>query len=77
MSAQKPVATVPKAWKKESAEDITETLRERLLFSADSNMMANIKNIIPHDFDPLAPGADNNIIRLFNFILKTPEFQLI
>lgn len=77
ISTQKPLSKVPKAWKKETGEDITETLKERLLFSADNNMMANIKNIIPHDFDPLAPGADNNIIRLFNFILKTPEFQLI
>jgi uncharacterized protein (DUF1800 family) len=64
-------------WKKGKGDDIIKTLRDRLLFTTDDDLAANMKNIIPHDFNPMAPGANNSILRLYGYILKTPEFQLI
>jgi uncharacterized protein (DUF1800 family) len=52
-------------------------LNSRLLFTTDTTLEESFKKIIPHDFDPKAPSAENAVLQLFNYIVKTPEFQLI
>ena len=56
---------------------IIEELSERLLFQVDENLQNDMKSILKYDFDPSSPNAEQVVLRLFNFITKTPEFQLI
>ncbi|AXG73114.1 DUF1800 domain-containing protein [Flavobacterium arcticum] len=59
-----------------SKEVITE-LKDRLLFDTDTITQENFESILKYDFDPTSKGADNGVLRLFNYMVKTPEFQLI
>jgi len=52
-------------------------LSERLLFQSDERLREDFEKILKYDFDPKSPGSENAVIRLFNAMAKTPEFQLI
>jgi len=52
-------------------------LKDRLLFTTDEAMQADLETILKYDFDPKEEGAENGVIRLFNYIVKTPEYKLI
>jgi uncharacterized protein (DUF1800 family) len=58
-------------------KDIIRDLTGRLLFRTDEMMQADLETLLKYDFDPKEEGAENGVIRLFNHIIKTPEFQLI
>ena len=60
-----------------SADEIIKGFTDKLLFQLDDNMRKDLGNIVSHDFDPKAENAEETIIRLVNFICKTPEFQLV
>jgi uncharacterized protein (DUF1800 family) len=55
---------------------ITE-LSERLLFHVDDNLQKDLEAILKYDFNPKAENADDAVLRLFNAMIKTPEYQLI
>ncbi|MGL2986529.1 DUF1800 domain-containing protein [Flavobacterium sp. RSSA_27] len=57
--------------------EIIKELTDRLLFSTDNTLQKDLEKILKYDFDPQSPGADNAVLRLFNAIIKSPEFQLI
>ena len=52
-------------------------LKDRLLFQADENMQKDWETILKYDFNPETESADNAVMRLFNNMIKTPEFQII
>lgn len=52
-------------------------LTNRLLFQTDKNNQADFEQILKYDFDSKTEGSENAVMRLFNFMVKTPEFQLI
>lgn len=58
-------------------KNIIADLKDRLLFSADENLQKDFENLLKYDFNPNNPGAENAVLRLFNFMTKTPEYQLI
>lgn len=58
-------------------KDVIAELRERLLFTADTDLQADFEELLKYDFDPRSQGADNGVMRLFNFMVKTPEFQIL
>jgi len=55
---------------------ITE-LSNRLLFTVNESMQKDMENLLKYDFDPKDPNANFAVIRLFNYITKLPEYQLI
>lgn len=55
---------------------ITE-LSDRLLFTVNESMQKDMENLLKYDFDPKDPNANFAVIRLFNYITKLPEYQLI
>lgn len=59
-----------------NSEIITQ-LENRLLFDTDKALQENFEKILKYDFDPKSPNADEAVLRLFNYMVKTPEFQLI
>lgn len=55
---------------------ITE-LSNRLLFTVNESIQKDMENLLKYDFDPKDPNANFAVIRLFNYITKLPEYQLI
>ena len=65
-------------WNKEgNNKEIIAELTNRLLFQNDKNNQADFEQILKYDFDSKTDGSENAVMRLFNFVVKTPEFQLI
>ncbi len=65
-------------WEKKGTNiDVIKELKGRLLFDTDKVLQDELESILTHDFDPKAEGSGNTVLRAFNYILKTPEFQLI
>lgn len=52
-------------------------LSDRLLFEVDDNLQKELEALLKYDFNPNAENADDALLRLFNAIVKTPEYQLI
>ena len=58
-------------------KQIIADLKERLLFQIDENTQLDFEKILKYDFDSKSVGANNAVLRLFNAIVKLPEFQII
>ena len=58
-------------------KEIIKQLTNRLLFSVDETTQKDFETILKYDFDSDSQNANQAVLRLFNAILKTPEFQLI
>ena len=52
-------------------------LSNRLLFQVDNDIQKDMENLLKYDFDPNEEHANNAVLRLFNYITKTPEYQII
>jgi uncharacterized protein (DUF1800 family) len=63
--------------KKGSNKQIIAQLKDRLLFQTDENLQQDFEKILKYDFDSTTEGSENAVLRLFNAMVKTPEFQLI
>lgn len=65
-------------WNKSGTnKTIIAELKDRLLFDTDENLQKDWETILKYDFNPQAENADNAVMRLFNNMIKTPEFQII
>jgi uncharacterized protein (DUF1800 family) len=65
-------------WDKEGTnKQIIAELKDRLLFQTDENDQQDFERLLKYDFDSKTEGSDNAVLRLFNFMVKTPEYQLI
>ena len=60
-----------------SNKQIIQELCDRLLFQTDGHLQKDMEAILKYDFDANASNAQAGVLRLFNFITKTPEFQII
>jgi uncharacterized protein (DUF1800 family) len=63
--------------KKGTNKDVISELKERLLFHADEDAQKDFETILKYDFDATSEGSENAVLRLFNTMVKMPEFQLI
>ncbi|TRX27648.1 DUF1800 domain-containing protein [Flavobacterium franklandianum] len=63
--------------KKGNNKEIIAELKNRLLFQTDESDQLDFEQILKYDFDSKTEGSENAVLRLFNFMVKTPEFQLI
>lgn len=64
-------------WKGDTNIEIIKQLTDRLLFTVDESNQRDFESLLKYDFNPEAKNANQAVIRLFNAITKTPEFQLI
>jgi uncharacterized protein (DUF1800 family) len=65
-------------WKKnQTNKEIIAQLANRLLFAVDEEVQKDMEKVLKYDFDSNSPNADAAVLRLFNFITKSPEFQII
>jgi len=65
------------AFKKGSNKQIISELTERLLFQSNDDLQKDMEQILKYDFDASTENAKQAVLRLFNYITKTPEYQLI
>jgi uncharacterized protein (DUF1800 family) len=56
---------------------IISELQNRLLFQTDAEMQTDFESLLKYDFNPKNEGAENAVLRLFNAMVKLPEFQLL
>lgn len=56
---------------------IISELSDRLLFTVNEGAQKDMENLLKYDFDPKESHANFAVIRLFNYITKLPEYQLI
>jgi len=63
--------------KQQNNKQIIAELEDRLLFQTDTASQQDFEKLLKYDFDPKTEGSENAVMRLFNFMVKTPEFQLI
>ena len=63
--------------KKDSNKKIIANLTDRLLFQVDESIQKDMEEVLKYDFDGNDSNAEFGVLRLFNYIVKTPEFQLI
>ena len=77
-TAQNKSITVQLNWNKnQNNKQIIAELGNRLLFQISENDQLDFEKILKYDFDGTSEGSDNAVLRLFNFMAKLPEFQLI
>ncbi|GIZ08554.1 DUF1800 domain-containing protein [Flavobacterium sp. UMI-01] len=69
--------TIKLEWKGADNKQIIGELTDRLLFQVESNTQKDLETVLKYDFDVQAKNADQAVLRLFNTIIKLPEFQLI
>lgn len=60
-----------------NAESILKELTNRTLFEIDSTIEADLNQLLSYDFNPKAANADQAILNVYNYLAKTPEFQII
>ncbi|MFV8362048.1 DUF1800 domain-containing protein [Flavobacterium sp. ZT3P35] len=74
----KKLLSVQLNWNKTGTnKEIINELKDRLLFQTDDYSQTDFEKILKYDFDPKTAGSENAVMRLFNYMIKTPEFQLI
>ena len=56
---------------------IISQLSGRLLFNVNDSMQNDMETLLKYDFNPKSENANYVVLRLFNYIVKTPEYQLI
>ncbi len=56
---------------------IISQLTNRLLFKVDEAMQKDMENILKYDFNPTDENANFAVLRLYSYVAKTPEYQLI
>lgn len=64
-------------WTKGNNKQIISELSERLLFNVDDTAQKDFETILKYDFNENAGNANQVVLRLFNDMVKLPEFQLI
>jgi len=63
--------------KKASAKEIIKTFSEQMLFELSEEMQNDLIQIIKYDFDASSANAEFSILKLYNYITKSPEFQIV
>lgn len=71
------VSEISLHWEKGTNKQIISQLSDRLLFQVDATAQKDFETILKYDFDANAENADKAVLRLFNNMVKLPEFHLI
>lgn len=60
-----------------SPKSILQELTETMIFQTNDDMQAELDQILKYDFDPNAENANKSILRAYQYLAKSPEFQII
>jgi len=62
---------------KTNAKSILGELTQKLIFEVNEEMHVELNQLLKYDFDPKQENADKNILRVYQYLAKSPEFQII
>lgn len=60
-----------------NAQTIVEELLQRTVFDKNDDLKKDLNQILKYDFGPRAENAEKSILKVYQFIVKSPEFQII
>lgn len=60
-----------------SNKEIIRELSDRLFFSVDDELQKKMEQVLKYDFNPKEGETGFGVLRLFNMMIKQPEFQII
>lgn len=60
-----------------NASTILEELTQEMIYEADKDLQQELNQILKYDFDPTAENAEKSILKVYQFLAKSPEFQII
>lgn len=60
-----------------SAKSILTELKEKMIFETNEDLNAELDELLKYDFDPKSENAQKSILRVYQYLAKTPEFQII
>lgn len=58
-------------------KEIISAFSNKLLFAVDNDLQKDMEEMLKYDFKSSIEGSENAVIRLFNTMIKLPEYQLI
>jgi len=61
----------------ESAKTILEELTDRMIFETSAEMKEELNQLMKYDFDPKTANAQKRILKVYQYLAKSPEFQII
>ena len=59
------------------SKEIIQSLSDNLVFQVTPQMQNDMETLLKYDFEANSPNAGVAVLRVFNYLIKTPEFQLI
>jgi hypothetical protein len=62
---------------KKDARSILDELTQKMIFETNEELENELNQLLKYDFDPKAENAEKVILKVYQFLAKTPEFQLI
>ncbi|NCQ11133.1 MAG: DUF1800 domain-containing protein [Bacteroidetes bacterium] len=62
---------------KTDAGSILHELTQKMIFQTNDDMLEDLDEILKYDFDPTSENADKSILKVYHYLAKTAEFQLI
>jgi len=62
---------------KKNAQTILNELTQKMLFEANKDLKQELNQLLKYDFDPKAENAEKSMLKVYQFLAKSPEFQII
>jgi uncharacterized protein (DUF1800 family) len=62
---------------KSNAKAILDEISSRTIFENNQDLTAEMNQILKYDFDPKTENAEKSILSVYQYLVKTPEFQII
>ena len=62
---------------KTNAKSILDELTQKMIFEVNEEMQLELNQLLKYDFDPKQENADKNILRVYQYLAKSSEFQII
>ena len=60
-----------------NAQTILNELTQKMLFEANEDLKQELNQLLKYDFDPKAENAEKSMLKVYQFLAKSPEFQII
>ena len=62
---------------KKNAQTILNELTQKMLFEANEDLKQELNQLLKYDFDPKSENAEKSMLKVYQFLAKSPEFQII
>jgi len=60
-----------------NAKSILDELTKRMIFEINDEMKLELDQLLKYDFDPKSENAQKSILKVYQYLAKSPEFQII